>query len=106
MMATECTCFSSPNAQRILLGVLGMYDRFAEAAILVCPACGQLWLRLHQEDEAFSASGRWYLGAIEADQARELTAQGARAALEELEWYYYGGSYYDGRSGKTSGSIP
>lgn len=105
MVENECACFSSPQAPRILLGVLGMDERYAEAALLVCPTCGQLWLRLHEENEAFTASGRWYLGAISMETARELTAPGARSVLEAMEWYYYGGSYYNGQVGKTSGQV-
>jgi hypothetical protein len=29
----------------------------------------------------------------------------AKEMLENLDWYYYGGSYYEGRSGRTSGKI-
>ncbi len=105
MVENECACFSSPHAPRILLGVLGMDERYAEAAILVCTACGQLWLRLHEENEAFTASGRWYLGAVTAEQARQMTADAARSVLEAMEWYYYGGSYTNGQVGKTSGQV-
>jgi hypothetical protein len=57
------------------------------------------------EIEAFTASGRWYLGAITAEQAALLTPENAKAALEQLSWYFYGGSYFGGRTGKASGSI-
>jgi hypothetical protein len=41
---------------------LGMDGRFAQVSLLVCSRCGQQWLRYSYEVEAFSASGRWYLG--------------------------------------------
>ncbi len=82
-----------------------MDGRFAEVSLLICSVCGHHWLRYVYEVEAFSASGRWYLGAINAEQASRLTADRAKATLESLDWYFYGGSYYGGRSGKASGDI-
>ena len=82
-----------------------MDDNFAEVSLLVCPVCGQRWLRYFYEVEAFTASGRWYLGAITPEQAHFVTSRNAKAKLENLGWYFYGGSYYGGRSGKSSGLI-
>jgi len=82
-----------------------MDDHYAEVSLLVCSSCGQRWLRYFYELEAFTASGRWYLGAITGEQAARLTAENAKATLESLNWYFYGGSYYWGKSGKTSGRI-
>lgn len=80
-----------------------MDDRYAEVSLHICPVCGQHWLRYFFELEAFTASGRWYLGAINAEQAERLTAENARATLESLSWYFYGGSYFGGKTGKTAG---
>ena len=82
-----------------------MDENFAEVSLLICPVCGQRWLRYFYEVEAFTASGRWYLGAIDAEQASLLTAENAKATLENSSWYFYGGSYYGGRSGRGSGRI-
>ncbi len=56
------------------------------------------WLSYLYEMEAFTAWGRWYLGAISAEQASNLTVENAKATLERLSWYFYGGSYYGGRA--------
>jgi hypothetical protein len=82
-----------------------MDDNYAEIKLMICSNCGQTWLRYFYEIEAFTASGRWYLGAISDEQASQLTVINAKATLESLSWYFYGGSYYRGRSGKTSGRI-
>lgn len=82
-----------------------MDNRYAEVSLLLCPLCGQHWLRYHYELEAFTASGRWYLGAITEEQAAHQTAEHARAVLEGLSWYFYGGSYFEGRNGRASGSL-
>jgi hypothetical protein len=78
---------------------------FADVSILCCQTCKQHWLRYFYEIEAFTASGRWYLGAIRREQLSNLTADNAKSYLEKLDWYYYGGSYFGGRSGKSSGQI-
>lgn len=98
-------CSSTPGNGLAPEKDLGMDSSFAEVSLLACPACGQRWLRYLYELEAFTASGRWYLGAITAEQAAHLTAEDARVTLEGLSWYFYGGSYYGGGSGKTSGAI-
>lgn len=82
-----------------------MDGRFAEVSVLVCRVCGRHWLRYFYEMEAFTASGRWYLGVITREQAAVLSPEAAKEMLEKLDWYFYGGSYFHGQSGKTSGVI-
>jgi hypothetical protein len=84
---------------------LGMDERYAQISLLVCPLCGQVWLRYHFELEAFSESGRWYLGAITKHQAAQVTAKNAKAVLEELGSYFYGGSYFGGKNGRRAGPL-
>ena len=100
-----CGCFAARRDQLARERHLGMDNRFAEVSLWVCTKCGQQWLEYFYEMEAFTASGRWYLGAVTADQAAVLTAQNAREMLAVLDWYFYGGSFYGGRSGKTSGTL-
>jgi hypothetical protein len=104
-MEETCRCFHAPSDQLELIKELGMDERYAQVTLLICPLCSQHWLRYHYELEAITASGRWYLGAITPQQASSMTAQKAKATLEALSWYFYGGSYYSGRSGRTSGSL-
>jgi hypothetical protein len=82
-----------------------MDGHFAQVSLLICSACGQRWVEYFYEVEAFTASGRWYLGAIDAEKASLMSAKYAKTTLEGLSWYFYGGSYFDGRSGKASGEI-
>ncbi len=42
---------------------------------------------------------------ITVEQLSTLTLETVRDILEELDWYYYGGSCYEGQSGKTSEKI-
>jgi len=101
----SCGCFNAPDRLLATVKELGMDDNYAEVSLLICSVCGQHWLRYFYELEAFTASGRWYLGAINAEHASLLTAENAKTILESLGWYIYGGSYFGGRSGKTSGRI-
>jgi hypothetical protein len=101
-----CECFSTPGSSLALVKHLGLDGSYAEVSLLTCALCGQHWLRYHYELEAFTASGRWYLGAVTQEQASLMTSENARATLEGLVWYFYGGSYYGGSSGRTSGRLP
>jgi hypothetical protein len=58
-----------------------MDEHFAEVSLYTCSVCGQGWLKYFYEVEAFTASGRWYVGAIPAEQASHLTAEHAKATL-------------------------
>ena len=100
-----CGCFTKPEDFLVTNFELGMDGSFAEVSLLTCARCGQRWLRYFYEMEAFTASGRWYLGAITGEQASHLTADNAKAVLEGLGWYIYGGSYYEGKRGRASGRI-
>lgn len=101
----SCVCFSAPDDRLALKKDLGADEHYAEVSLLVCLECGKFWLKYFYEIEAFTASGRWYLGAVTAGQAAQLTAENAKATLEGLGWYFYGGSYYQGQTGKSSGVI-
>jgi hypothetical protein len=100
-----CDCLQVPQRHLELRQDLGLDNRFAEVSLLVCRHCGQYWLKYFYEVEAFRASARWYLGAIGRERLPELTADNAKETLENLDWYFYGGSYFEGRTGKTSGEI-
>ena len=84
---------------------LGLERRLAEVSVLICQECGQHWLRYVYEVETFTHSGRWYLGAITPKQFATLTVERAKAVLEGLGWYYFGGSYFQGHNGRTSGTV-
>jgi hypothetical protein len=101
----SCTCFAAPSTHLIVVNELGLDSQLAEVSVLICQDCGQHWLRYFYAVEAFTGSGRWYLGAIPPEQFATLTVEQAKATLERLGWYYYGGSYYHGRNGRTSGTI-
>ncbi len=102
--AGRCRCFVVPYEHLSVYQELGMDENWAEVSVLLCQTCGQYWLRYFYEHEAFTGSGRWYLGAITPRQLSVLTVANAKRTLEGLSWYSYGGSFF-GRGGTTSGTI-
>ena len=103
--AETCSCLVAVSERLILIAELGMDAHYAEVSLLVCPDCLQPWLRYCFELEAFSNSGRWYLGAFSPDEVEALRAEEAKALLENLPWYYCGGSYYSGHVYRSSGKL-
>ncbi len=101
------TCDCLVTAQKHLVEVIhfGLDAINAEVSILGCSRCGQLWLKYFYENEGFSSSGRWYLGAISNDQSTSINLENAKRTLEQLDWYFLGGSYYGGVVGQGSGNI-
>jgi hypothetical protein len=83
-----CTCFIAPSTHLIGVNDFGLDSQLAEVSVLICQDCGQHWLRYFYEVEAFTGSGRWYLGAITPAQFATLTVEQAKSTLESLSWYY------------------
>jgi hypothetical protein len=81
---------------------LGTDRYYADISVRTCKLCGRHWLNYHYENEAFTASGRWYRGLIPPDQVDSVSAEGAREFLGKLDWYLCGGSFY-GKVFKASG---
>jgi hypothetical protein len=104
-LKSHCACFDDPSCRLRRTKDLGMDSNFAEITVQVCRQCQQYWLRYFYEHEAYTASGRWYRGAITAEQLASVTVENAKKMLEELDWYYYGGSYFSKGDGKGSGKI-
>jgi hypothetical protein len=106
---TGCACEQGSASYRQFesrdLGCDQTEGRFAEVTLTRCRTCGRLWLRYLVEYEAFSRSGRWARGLISDEAARTITPEAAVPHLDGLDWYLYGGSYFDGVAGKRSGPM-
>ena len=79
--------------------------RFADVTIERCRSCCRPWLRYFVEYEAFSRSGRWARGLIGEHEAGTVAPEAAVDYLNRLDWYLYGGSYFDGASGRRTGPM-
>lgn len=105
MGENPCRCLEAPPENLLLVQELESDVHFADISVLQCQECGRYWLRYFYELEAFSRSGRWYLGMVTPQQLATLSGTSARRLLEQLDWYHYGGSYFDGQTGKRSGAL-
>jgi hypothetical protein len=86
--------FHDSDFDSVEIGIDKSNGRFGQVSIKTCRRCTRKWLDYHIEVEAFSESGRWYCGLLSDEAARMLTPEKAIAVLEDLDWYFYGGSYF------------
>jgi hypothetical protein len=105
-----CTCIFPDGMQngRFIhknIGIDQNNGRFGEVSIHQCCTCQRLWLHYFVEYEHLSSSGRWYRGLITDDIAEIITPENAVEILSNLQWYLYGGSYFQGKSGCSKGKI-
>lgn len=100
----DCPCLDG-NARFDLFdrALLGTDHLYAEISHLTCRTCGRNWLHYHLEYEAFTGSGRWYRGEITPETA--VTTRNAAQIFEELDGYWAGGSYFDGKVTRRSGPL-
>jgi hypothetical protein len=80
-------------------------ERYGESSLLRCRTCQRLWLEYRVEYEAFGRSGRWARGLIDEVDAQRISTKAATAYLDSLPWYLFGGSYFDGKTGRRSGPM-
>lgn len=106
---TDCNCMKPPfdhsefNSSDI--GVDKTNGRFGQVSIKSCKRCKRNWLHYQIEYEGFSRSGRWYRGLLSDDIVKTATPETAIAILENLDWHFYGGSYFKTQGQKGSGHI-
>ena len=81
--SSHCRCLVAARGDLELVRDLGLDDHLAQVSLLACPECGTYWLRYSYEVEAFTGSGRWFLGTLPARQVLALTVASARETLEE-----------------------
>jgi hypothetical protein len=79
--------------------------RYGEVTIDTCNRCQKKWLRYFVQYEGFSGSGRWYQGHVSDEVARTVTPEGAVGVLEQMDWYFLGGSYFDSQGRRGSGRL-
>lgn len=99
-----CTCNNPPfyyqGFTKTMLGIDMTNGRYGEVSTEECTGCGQKWLHYFVEYESFSKSGRWYRGIVSEEDLLEITPENAIQYIERLDWYIFGGSYFE-----SSGTI-
>lgn len=102
--ADSCPCLEVGQLHTHYIRSLGIdetHGRFGEVELWQCRSCGRYWLHYFVEYEHRTASGRHFMGLITPEQADNLPPEKAIPYLESLDWYLYGGSYFDGKTGKS-----
>ena len=110
MCRPSCECLNKPMhfdqyEQINFIGIDRTNGRFGEVTLKQCRLCGRYWLHYHVEYEGFTKSGRFFMGVITKEDANKLSPEDAIPYLEQLDWYLYGGSYFNGKHGRSSGEI-
>ncbi|MCE9559811.1 MAG: hypothetical protein K8R88_12775 [Armatimonadetes bacterium] len=104
-LAMACNCTQEHRLDLQFTSHLGPDSNFGEVALGECPGCGQLWLHYSYEDESVTASGRWYECWLTPFEGSSLNVDSALDILKSKPWHYYGGSYFSGKIGKSSGPV-
>lgn len=103
-MEEDCTCVNPPfNYLNFEKKEIGISKDYWEISIEECKKCHRKWLRCFTEQEAFSRSGRWYRGLISDEVAKTINTENAVKTLENLEWHFIGGSYFESSGKKILG---
>lgn len=86
------------------IGIDTTNGRFGEVNLWQCRKCGRYWLHYLVEYEAFTGSGRYFMGLITPLVADSLSPRGAVDYLNGLDWHLFGGSYF-GKKGRSTGEV-
>ena len=85
-----CVCLEGPRmfGHYVLVRIIGVDEtkgRFGDVKLRRCRDCGRHWLHYFVEYEAFTGSGRWYMGLITPEAASDLRPEDAVEYLNSLE---------------------
>ncbi len=109
MNTENCKCHNPPilssNFTKNFIGIDTKNGRFGEVTIENCKYCNSKWLHYFVEYESFSGSARWYRGLISEEEVPNITPANAVDKLKALEWYLFGGSYFNSTGERGSGKI-
>lgn len=109
MGQSRCRCESadSPTDQfsSVYIGCDETAGRYADVSLLRCEICGRDWLNYSVNYEGFRKSGRWARGLVDLSTGIKLNPAQVVDHLNGLDWYLYGGSYFDGQSGQRRGPM-
>jgi hypothetical protein len=94
-----CACEKpTPNYTEYRSSELGSdhtNGRNAEVSIQQCKLCQRIWIHYLVKSENPSQAERWYKGIVSKKDRPQITPENAVEFLESLEWYVYGGSYFE-----------
>lgn len=104
----NCACsnppFSSDNYITRSVGIDHTNSRYGEVSILQCKFCNTLWIEYFYENN-YSESGRWFKGRISEELSKNILPEQTVAYLEQLDEYFYGGSFFRTIGAKGKGKL-
>ncbi|PKF75743.1 hypothetical protein [Chryseobacterium sp. PMSZPI] len=104
-----CACekpdFNYTEYRSSELGIDHTNGRNGEVTIQQCKLCQRIWIHYFVEYEHYSKSGRWYKGIVSKKDRSQITPENAVDYLESIEWYVYGGSFFESSGTIGSGSV-
>ena len=103
--ACEKTDFNYTEFRSSELGIDHTKGRYGEVSIQQCKLCQRIWVHYFVEYEHYSKSGRWYKGIVSKKDRPNITPENAIEYLESIEWYVYGGSFFESTGTIGSGSL-
>lgn len=105
----KCICYNPPifykDFNSSFLGVDETNGRFATVTIDICKHCKTKWVNYLVEIESISNSSKWYRGVISDEFEIIITPENVIKYLEKLEFYIFGGSYFNSNGQYGSGII-
>lgn len=87
------------------LGIDHTEGRNGEVTIQQCKLCQRIWIHYFVENENLSQSGRWYKGIVSKKDRSQITPENALEYLESLEWYVYGGPFFENTAAFGQGKL-
>ena len=102
MSPKKCSCETPPFSYRDFISCLIGSDSAGELRVEKCIHCETFWICYQVAFEGYTGSGRWWQGKIEEKNIDFINTDNIEDYLINLDWYFYGGSYYrsTGRVGR------
>nr|WP_314491581.1 hypothetical protein [uncultured Chryseobacterium sp.] len=96
----------SPSDYRTsIIGTDSTHNRNADVSIVQCKLCQRIWILYTLESEDSPQSGRWFKGIVSKKYLSTITPENAIEYLENLDWYIYGGSYFESTEAFGQGKL-
>jgi len=74
---------------------LGEDATHGEVSLEKCKKCGTYWLKYLIEQPQYTKAGRWWRVRISQNDLENFTVEMAKSYIENQDWCFVGGSFYD-----------
>ncbi|MBW8522497.1 hypothetical protein K0U91_13390 [Chryseobacterium chendengshani] len=95
---------SSSDYRTSKIGTDKTNERDAEVSVLQCRLCQRIWI-IYLVNSKLPQSEKWFRGIVAKKDLSSIIPENAVQHLENLEWYLYGGSYFESEGTFGEGKI-